>query len=142
MKNAKQKQVLKEAKKVSIPKVSKAIMVKMEKIEKFDNLKEADKTSYKRLLQVSRLATVENMGLNKALKTFLDVAKGELLPKQIEVLTFNNVKKHLMESKYKDLPLFSMHQITLICNEVVKKHDKNIQRELRVERQNKAIAKK
>ena len=135
-----------EAKKVSkvkssaIPTVSKRVIELQDKIESFDKLEDDKKSQYARLLQVSRLNQVENMGLNKALKQFLRLAKEEKL--NTKVLTFNNVVEYIKTSKYKNLSLFSSHQITLICNDVMKKHDKAIKLALRVERQNKAIAKK
>lgn len=128
--------------KVVIPKVSNSILQKLDSIEKYDNLKDDKKNSFRRLLQVSRLNIVENMGLNKGLKQFLRIAKEELTYKQIKVLTFSNVIEHIKVSKYKNLPLFSSHQIVLICNEVLKAKDKATLLAFRLDKQDKVIAKK
>jgi len=124
---------------VSKPKVSKAILEKQRKAKAFVK---KDANSYSKLLQVSRLTAIDSMGLNKGLKSYLAIADKVLTKQQIEVLTFAKVKKHISTSKYKALPLFSLHQITLVCNEVLKANDNNVKRALRVEKQNKAIASK
>jgi hypothetical protein len=121
------------------PKVSKSILAKQVKAKAFVK---KDANSFKKLLQVSRLTLLESMGLNRALKTYLVTADKVLTDSQMSHLTFAKVKAHINGSKYKALPLFSLHQITLICNEVLKANDKNTARAVKVKRQNEAIAKK
>lgn len=131
---------VKAVKKVVIPTLSKSIALKMDKIERFDNLPIAKKGTFATLLQVSRLCVVSNMGLNKALKEFLYIAKKEGF--KFDMLTFNNVREHVQATKYKNLPLFSLNQIALICNDFMKLHNDNVKRSIRAERQSKAVAKK
>ena len=123
------------------PKTSKAIIEKIEALKSFDK---KGASSFKRLLATGKAVHIANMGLNKAIKNYIETAKSVnfLTPKQMQVLTFKNVCDHIKESKYKNLTLFSVHQITLICNEVIKKHDKNTARAARAEAQNKKEAKK
>jgi hypothetical protein len=128
-----------KVKKVSKPKVSKAIKEKQSKAEAF---KIAEASSYDKLLQASRLTILDSMSLSKAFKHYLVSAKKVLTPKQMKVLTFKAITEHLKGSKYGSLDLFSVHQVALVCNEILKKNDLNTARALKVARQNKAIAKK
>lgn len=102
---------------VNTPKVSKRLANKIEKIATF---KSEEANNFTKLLHVSNLAEVETFGLNRALKIYIEKASTVLSPSQIGILTFDNVRKYIAESKYKDLPVFSFHQITLICNSMVK----------------------
>ncbi len=110
------------------------------KSAKFDK---ENANNFQRLLETSRQVKLENMGLNKAIKTYLEVGtdKQILTENQVKVLTFENVKGFISESKYKDLQLFSLHQITLVCNEVIKKYDKATALAARAEKQGAIIGK-
>jgi len=99
--------------------------------------------AYKRLQMTAKVKRVDSMGLNKALKDFLKAAKETMTAKELKCLTFANVKAAIEVSpKYKDLQLFTEGQMTLICNKVLKGHNQHIARAAKVERQNKAQAKK
>lgn len=125
---------------VKVAKLSKRLVTKLEKVENF-NLTESN--NFQKLLHVSNVTEVEMFGLNKALKTYIKNAKGILTPNQLKVLTFDNVLEYIKSSeKYKDLPLFSLHQITLISNAVIKEHDKATKLAARAEKQGAIVGKK
>lgn len=126
-------------KKVVIPKTSKVILSKLDKSLKFDSDKA---NSYDKLLQTSRLVVLDGMSLSKAFSRYTAIAKSQLTTKQMGVLTFKSIIKHLEGSKYGKLQLFSVHQVALVCNEILKANDLNTKRAIKVAKQNKAIAKK
>ncbi|MFO0001848.1 MAG: hypothetical protein ACK559_12035, partial [bacterium] len=97
---------------------------------------------YERLLTASANATLCNLGLNKALKDYLDAANQFLTDKQKDLLTYTNVKNEIAQSKYASYTLFSFHIITLVCASVIRKNDNNTKRAEKVAKQNKATAKK
>lgn len=79
---------------------------------------------WKRLQVVKSAVIVEGMGLNKMIKTFLEIGQNYLTQKQKECLTFENVKSFISESeKYKELQYFTEFQMQLICNGVIKDKD-------------------
>jgi len=127
----------KEIKKAQL---SKRLQTKIDRINSYDSEKA---NNIQRLRHVANKTEVEMFGLNKALKMYLQNAKGELTPKQINLLKFNDIKEYINNSeKYKDLPLFTLNQITLICSAIIKANDEETKRQLRVERQNKKTAQK
>lgn len=123
--------------------LSKKVAADLQKVMEFDK---KGASAYKRLLIASKAAKLDGMGLNKAIKTYLSAAKGYLTPSQLECVTFANVKAAIEDSpKYSELPLFTFHQITLVCNKVIKDHDAATRAEVKaaklaakVERQNAA----
>lgn len=134
------KQMENVANEVKVAKLSTRLGKKLEKIATF-NSEEAN--NFQKLLHVSNLAETETYGLNRALKLYLEKAKGVLTKNQISVLTFQNVCAYINSSeKYKGLPLFTFHQITLICNAVVKENDKATKVAARVEKQGGVMGKK
>lgn len=139
-KASKGKQVAKAKVTINKAKVSKVILAKVEKSKDFDITKAS---SFDRILQASRKTTLVNMSLSKAFSNYLQQAKEILTPKQMKVLTMKSVIIHLNNSvKYGSLELFSVHQVALICNEILKANDLNTKRSAKVDRQNKLIAKK
>jgi hypothetical protein len=112
---------VKAVKEIRIPQLSKRLSTKLDKIEKFDSEKA---NNFSKLLHVSNLTEIDTFGLNKVLKLYLEKASEVLSKGQIETITFANVVNYIQTSKYKDLKLFSFHQITLICNSVIKENHK------------------
>lgn len=140
MKNETKKPVKKvqPIKAVSTPKVSKRLTEKMEKISGFNSEKA---NNFTKLLHVSNLAEVETFGLNRALKIYIEKANEVLSPSQIALLTFGNVKTYIEKSKYKDLPVFSFHQITLICNGLIKEQHAETKRSEKAVKQGAKVGK-
>ncbi len=128
-----------EPKKVAIPKVSKAILLKAEKSANFNK---AEAGSYDRLLEASRLVHLDAVTISQAFKRYVSQAKKVLTPKQMEAISFKSLCLHKDESKYKDLPFVSVHQVALMCNEILKKNDLNTARAIKAEKQQKAMDKK
>jgi hypothetical protein len=118
--------------------ISKTLAKKKSRVENFTN----DANSYERLLTASANATLCNLGLNKALKDYLDAANQFLNDKQKGLLTFTNVKNEIAQSKYASYTLFSFHIITLVCASIIRKNDNNTKRAERAAKQSKATAKK
>jgi hypothetical protein len=109
----------KEIKKAQL---SKRLQTKIDRINSYDKDKA---NNIQRLRHVANKTEVEMFGLNKALKTYLQHAKGELPQKHINLLKFNDIKEYINNSeKYKDLPLFTLNQITLICSAIIKANEK------------------
>lgn len=124
-KNGKLKDV---PKKSTIPQVSKALQTKVDKIAKFEEEKAqgVEHNDYQKLLHVSNKTTVATFNLSQALKMYLNQTKGEFTPKVMQCLTMKNVIAYIKESKYRNLSLYTYHQITLICNAVIKEHNRGI----------------
>jgi hypothetical protein len=118
--------------------ISKTLAKKQSRVDNFTN----DANSYERLLTASANATLCNLGLNKALKDYLDAANQFLTDKQKDLLTFTNVKNEIAQRKYECYTIFSFHIITLVCASVIRKNDNNTKRAEKVAKQNKATAKK
>jgi hypothetical protein len=118
--------------------ISKTLAKKQSRVNNFTN----DANSYERLLTASANATLCNLGLNKALKDYLDAANQFLTDKQKGLLTFTNVKNEIAQSKYASYTLFSFHIITLVCASIIRKNDNNTKRAERAAKQSKATAKK
>lgn len=118
--------------------ISKNLAKKQERVNSFNN----ELNSYERLLTASANATLCNLGLNKALKDYLDAANQFLTDKQKSLLTFTNVKNEIAKSKYANYTLFSFHIITLVCASVIRKNDVNTKRQERAAKQSKNAAKK
>jgi hypothetical protein len=125
---------------VKVAKLSNRLATKLAKVENF-NLPESN--NFQKLLHVANVTEVEMFGLSKALKMYIKNAKGVLTPNQLKVLTFENVLEFVQNSpKYNGLPLFSLHQITLISNAVIKENDRATKLAARAEKQGAIVGKK
>lgn len=114
-------------------KTSKQIESKLNLIESFTQ----ESNSWERLKITGAKVTIDNLGLNKALKNYLETGKTYLTEKQVLTLDFKNVVKFINESeKWKDVRLFSTFDMVLICNTILKENDKNIARAIRAAKQN------
>jgi hypothetical protein len=114
----------------------------LDKIEEFKE-NQSDENSWTKLGQVSRIVTVEALGLNKALKGYIKVSKDVLTGSQLEVLTFSNCVEFINNSiKYKDLKYFTTNDIKLICQKVIVNKDPNTARALKVAKQGGTIGAK
>jgi hypothetical protein len=119
-------------------KISKQIVNKLNLIDSFT----ADSNSWNRLKITGAAVTIDNLGLNKALKNYLETGKTYLTEKSVLILNFKNVVQFINDSeKWKDVRLFSTFDIVLICNAILKDEDKNIARSIRAAKQN-AISEK
>jgi hypothetical protein len=104
---------------------------KLEKLEKSINRGLTSENRYYKLLAISSNAKKESFSLSKIHSTFIEysVIQGEnmLTDKQKSLLTFTKIKNIVKSSeKYKNKVLFSFHDITLICNGILKVEDKSI----------------
>ena len=114
-------------------KTSKQIESKLNLIGSFTQ----ESNSWERLKITGAKVVVDNLGLNKALKNYLETGKTYLTEKQFLTLDFKNVVKFINESeKWKDVRLFSTFDMVLICNTILKENDKNIARAIRAAKQN------
>jgi len=127
-------------KKVKAPKVvSKQYLKAKARIQSFDK---NNASQWERLLTTSAQCKIANMGLNNAIKYYLGNAQAFLTPQMKKALTFKEVITFLHTTEYANLELFTPHQITLICNRLLKAKFKAIRQLERAEKQNKATAKK
>jgi len=135
------KAVIKTAKKVESARIVSGKVIKtVAKIKAFDS---KNAGSWDKLGQVSRKVLVDGLGLNKALKNYLDIAKDELTDTQIACLTFANCVDFIKTSvKYKDLQYFTTNDLKLIAQKVLVKFDANTARALKVEKQGGTVGKK
>ena len=133
-------------KKATAPKVETPRIVSKRYTEMEQKVKDFDKKnagSWDKLGQVSRKVTLDALGLNKALKNYLRIAKGELTSSQMKVLTFKNCQQYIKSSiKNKNLHLFTTNDIKLICQKVLVKYDANTKRGERVSKQGGTVGKK
>ena len=129
----------KKVKKVSIPKHSKRTIQRSEKVKDFA-INGSEFSNWERMHVASANAEIVNMGLNKALKHYISCAKGILTDSQLKVLKFNTVITWIESSKYSDLKFFSINQIKLICNSVIKENHLETKRQARAMAQNKKQA--
>jgi hypothetical protein len=113
-------------------KTSKQIENKLNLIESFST----ESNSWNRLKITGAKVTIDNLGLNKALKNYLETGKTYLTEKSVLILNFKNVVEFINTSdKWKDVRLFSTFDMVLICNAILKDEDKNIARAIRVAKQ-------
>ena len=107
---------------------------KLTKLEKLENSIKKGLTSenrYYKLLAISANAKKESFSLSKIHSTFIEysIIQGEemLTDKQKSLLTFTKIKNIVKNTeKYKNKVLFSFHDITLICNSILKAEDNSI----------------
>lgn len=120
-------------------KISKNITSKLNLIDSFNE----ETNSWNRLKITGAKVTIDNLGLNKALKNYLETGKTYLTGKQVLILSFKNVVEFINTSeKWKDVRLFSTFDMVLICNTILKDEDKNIARAIRAAKQQAATDKK
>jgi hypothetical protein len=104
------------------------------KLSKFDKLTKSvnkaltTENAYIKLLGVSANAKIQECTLSKVVSTFLShsVVNGiDLLTENQKLhLTFENVLKFVKSSdKFKGVTMFSLHNVVLICNSILKSHD-------------------
>ena len=120
-------------------KTSKQIENKLNLIDSFTE----ETNSWNRLKITGAKVMIDNLGLNKALKNYLETGKTYLTEKQVLTLDFKNVVKFINESdKWKEIRLFSTFDMVLICNAILKDEDKNIARAIRAAKQQAQTEKK
>lgn len=132
-------QPTKAEKVLTVPQHSKKVQKAIERKEKFDAI---DSSNWERLLATASGVVLENMGLNKMIRTFLQVGENILTDGQRAVLTFDNVKNYIARSKYKDLVYFSEHQMKLICSAVIRENHKATRQAERATKQGAIVGKK
>lgn len=121
-----------------------------EKLTKLNNLinKAIDGNNWDKLTAVSFNAKIEGCKLSKIAKTFLDASKLEngkslLTDKQITLLNYSNIVTYIRNSeKYKNVNLFTLNDVKLICNAIIKANDKGTKLALKVAKQGGEIKQK
>jgi hypothetical protein len=106
-------------------------LTKLQKLEKSIQRGLTTDNNYYKLLAISSNAKKESFSLSKIHSTFIEysIIQGTdmLTDKQKSLLTFTKIKNIVKSSeKYKNKVLFSFHDITLICNGILKVEDKSI----------------
>jgi hypothetical protein len=106
-------------------------LTKLEKLEKSINRGLTSENRYYKLLAISSNAKKESFSLSKIHSTFIEysIIQGTemLTDKQKSLLTFTKIKNIVKTTeKYKNKVLFSFHDVTLICNGILKIEDKSI----------------
>ena len=106
-------------------------LTKLQKLEKSIQRGLTTDNNYYKLLAISSNAKKESFSLSKIHSTFIEysIIQGTemLTDKQKSLLTFTKIKNIVRSSeKYKNKVLFSFHDITLICNGILKVEDKSI----------------
>ena len=104
--------------------------------------------NWDKLGAISLNAKIDSCKLSKVAKTFiecsvLDDGTKLLNDKQIELLSYGNIVNFVRNSdKLKDLTLFTLNDVKLICNSILKAHDKSIKIALKVSKQGGTITQK
>jgi len=127
-------QVVNKVNKVEITQTTENQVVRKSKLEKLEQSIQRGLNSenrYFKLLAISSNAKKESFSLSKIHSTFIEfsIIQGTemLTDKQKSLLTFTKIKNIVKSTeKYKDKVLFSFHDITLICNGILKTEDKSI----------------
>lgn len=122
-------------------------LTKLEQIEKSIKRGLTSENRYFKLLAISANAKKESFSLSKIHSTFIEysIIQGEnmLTDKQKSLLTFTKIKNIVKNTeKYKNKVLFSFHDITLICNSILKAEDKSIKVAQKVAKQGGTITTK
>ena len=105
-------------------------------IEKTSGFVKKDSGSWDRLGQTSRLVELDRMSMSKAFKEYLKVAKTLLTPSQMSHLTFAKVSEFAKDSKkFGALEYWTINNIKLLCNAVLKANDANTARGAKVAKQ-------
>lgn len=108
--------------------------------------KEFDKKnagSWDRLGQTSRMVELDRMSMSKAFKEYLKVAKTLLTPAQMQHLTFAKISEFAKSSKkFGSLEYWTINNIKLLCNAVLKANDANTARGAKVAKQGGTVGKK
>jgi hypothetical protein len=118
-------------------KVGRRLSTKMEKIANFD---QGSATVWTTMLHAANDAEVNTFKLGNVLKMYLESLVSadnvKVTDEMRAVLTFKNISKFITESpKYKHLPVYTFHQIKLICNSALKETIKSIELSERVAKQ-------
>ena len=84
------------------------------------------------MLAIGANTKLDFFSLSKIHKAYIENSviegKSMLTQKQIELLTLSKIKAIVKNSeKLKDKVLFSIHDVTLICNRILSENDKSIQ---------------
>lgn len=119
--------------KVAKIKVSREEKIKtsLEKLESKEILNNWDRLSI-----TTKKTELETFSLSKIAKTFIEVGKDVLTDSQKSILTFDSIKNFVNSSdKYKDKTMFSLNDIKLICNSIIKAEDKGTKLALKVAKQ-------
>ena len=126
-------------------------VVKLSKLEKLQQtIKKGlsnDANRYQQMLAIGANTKLELFSLSKIHKAYIEssVINGKcmLTDKQIELLTLTKIKAIVKNSeKLKDKVLFSIHDVTLICNRILSENDKSIQIAKKVTKQGGTITTK
>jgi hypothetical protein len=112
-------------------------------VEKSSEFVKKDSGSWDRLGQTSRLVELDRMSMSKAFKEYLKVAKTLLTPAQMAHLTFAKVSEFAKNSqKFGQLEFWTINNIKLLCNAVLKANDANTARGAKVAKQGGQTGKK
>ncbi len=122
-------------------------LTKLQKLEKSIQRGLTTDNNYYKLLAISSNAKKESFSLSKIHSTFIEYSiiqgKDMLTEKQKSLLTFTKIKNIVKNTeKYKNKVLFSFHDITLICNGILKAEDKSIKIAEKVSKQGGTITTK
>jgi hypothetical protein len=110
-------------------------------ITKVENFNVETASAWERLNVTRAKVEIGNMGVNKLIRTFLEEGANVLTDAQKAVLTFENVVNFINSSEeLKGVKLFTTWQMNLICNQVVKLHDRNTKLSEKVAKQSKKVA--
>jgi hypothetical protein len=122
-------------------------LTKLQKLEKSIQRGLTTENNYYKLLAISSNAKKESFSLSKIHSTFIEysIIQGTemLTDKQKSLLTFTKIKNIVKTTeKYKNKVLFSFHDVTLICNTILKTEDKSIKVAQKVAKQGGTITTK
>ena len=109
-------------------------------ITKVENFNNETASAWERLNVTRAKIEIGNMGVNKLIRTFLEEGANVLTDSQKNVLTFENVVNFINSNEeLKGVKLFSTWQMNLICNQVVKLHNRNTKLSEKVVKQSKKV---
>ena len=125
---------------------SKSIEKLLNKVDNFNQ----ELSVWQKLQTVSASTKLTQMGLNQALKNYLNEAKNFLDAEHLNELTFANVRAAIASNEQlNELTYFTYHQIATVCNRMlaqkfaaIKKAEQALKLANRVEKQNKKAAAK
>jgi hypothetical protein len=100
-------------------------------LEGKDNL-----NSWERLRLTAKKTELETFSLSKIAKAFIKVGEETLTRSQIECLTFEAIKDYVLDKDvYKNKSMFTINDIKLICNALIKANDNATKLALKVAKQ-------
>ena len=107
------------------------INISIEKLESKESL-----NSWERLNLTSKKTEKNIFSLSKISKAFIENGGNILTDTQKECLSFEAIKEHVNSTeKFKDKTMFSINDVKLICNAIIKTEDKATKLALKVAKQ-------